>query len=148
MVSQQTPVAIIGDANFFYLELQVDENDISLINTGMKVFVTLDSYRDSLYEARVSRIYPIMNERSRTFIVEAEFTKRPSRLFPHLSAEASIVIKSRENTLNIPRDYLINDSFVLLKSGKKIAVKTGLKDYNRVEIISGLHAEDELIKPE
>jgi hypothetical protein len=33
------------------------------------------------------------------------------------------------------------------KNGDKITVKTGLKDFQKIEIISGITADDELIKP-
>ena len=128
--------------------MQVDEYDISAVREGMSVFVSLDSYKDSLFEARISRIYPIMNERSRTFTVEAIFTRRPPRLYPNLTAEASIVLQTHKNVPNIPRSYLINDSFVLLKGGEKRAVKTGLKDFSKIEIVSGLRAGDAILKPE
>lgn len=49
--------------------------------------------------------------------------------------------------LCIPRKYLINDKYVLNSEGKEIEVKTGLKDYAKVEIISGITATDELTLP-
>jgi hypothetical protein len=36
---------------------------------------------------------------------------------------------------------------VTLKDGTKVKVALGLKDYERVEVISGIKAEDELIVP-
>lgn len=48
----------------------------------------------------------------------------------------------------IPRKYLLNDSLVVNKDGKKIKVKTGLKDYQMIEILSGLNADEELVLPE
>ena len=47
----------------------------------------------------------------------------------------------------LPRNFLINDSFVMKANGDKVAVKTGLKDYQKIEIIAGLKAEDEIVKP-
>ena len=147
LVTSQTPLAIIGDAKSFTLELQVDEYDIATIKTGMQVFITLDSYRDSVFEAVVSKIYPIMNERSKTFTVEARFVRQPPSLFPNLTVEANIVLQKKQKVLCIPRKYLINDKYVLNSEGKEIEVKTGLKDYAKVEIISGITATDELTLP-
>lgn len=147
MVSAQAPLAIIGAAGQFILELQVDEYDIARIKQGMQVFVSLDSYRDSVFEARISKIYPIMNERSKTFTVEAIFIRQPPALFPNLTVEANIVISSRQGVLTIPRAYLHKDSFVFLSDGSKKAVVTGLMDYQKVEIRSGISSADELILP-
>ncbi len=148
MVNTQTPIAVIGDASKFILELQVDEYDISSIRKGQTVFIRLDSYRDSVFEAVVSKIYPIMNERSKTFTVEAVFVNQSPLLFPNLTVEASIVINTRKNTLTIPRNYLINDSFVVHTDGRKIRVQTGLRDYRKIEILSGISSKDEIQLPE
>jgi len=145
MVNTQTPIAVIGDVNEFVMELQVDEYDIGKIKPGQKVFVSMDSYQGQVFEATVTKIQPIMDDRSRSFEVEAIFTSRPPRLYPNLTVEANILIRTKENALTIPRTYLMDDNSVLLKNGEKRKVVTGLKDYQRVEIINGL-SKDDVIK--
>jgi HlyD family secretion protein len=145
MVNTQTPIAIIGNANKFIMELQVDEYDISKIAVGQKVFVAMDSYKGQTFEAVVTKIDPIMNDRTRAFEVEASFTSQPSHLYPNLTVEANILITTKQNALTIPRPYLVDESYVLLKNDKKRKVVTGLKDFQRVEIVSGL-SKDEVIK--
>lgn len=147
LVTPQKVLAEIGDAKNFILEMQVDEYDIFKIKIGLPVLVTLDSYKGNSYEASVTRIYPLMNERSKTFLVEAVFNQPPPVLYPNITFEANIVIQSKAQALLIPRDYLINDSTVVKSNNEKTMVKTGLKDYRYVEIVQGLRIEDELIKP-
>ncbi len=147
MVTAQTPIAVIGEKENLYLELQVDEYDISMVAEGQQVLITMDSYKGNVFEATISKIYPMMNERSRTFTAEATLIKRPAKLYPNLTAEANIVITSKEKALLIPREYLIDDQYVLLKGKKKVPVTTGLKDNKYVEILSGITATDELINP-
>ncbi|WP_336518184.1 efflux RND transporter periplasmic adaptor subunit [Pollutibacter soli] len=147
MVNPQTPLAIIGDVNEFVIKLQVDEYDIGNIKPGQKVFLSMDSYRGQVFEAAVSGIQPIMNDRSRSFEVEAIFTSRPATLFPNLTVEANILITTKENAMTIPRAYLMDGDYVLLKNGEKRKVVTGLKDYQRVEIVNGLSKDDEIQKP-
>jgi len=146
IVNAQSPVAIIGDADQFITELQIDENDIARIKKEQRVLLTLDSYKGQVFEALISKIDPIMNERSRTFTVAAEFTKKPPVLYPNLSTEANIVILSKEKALTIPRSFLINDSLVILENKETRKVETGLKDYLKVEIISGLSANETILK--
>ena len=147
MVNTQTPIALIGDAKAFKIILAVDEYDIIKIKKGLKVIVSLDSYKGKSFEAVIDKIDPIMNERSKTFTAEAIFTKQPPTLYPNLSLEANIIIKTRQNVLTIPRKFYINDEYVQLKSGEKKFVKTGLKDFQKIEIISGLNKNDVLITP-
>jgi len=148
MVNSQSPIAIIGDANQFYVELQADEYDISKLKIGQKVFLTLDSYKGEVFEATIRKVFPIMNEKSKSFKVEANFTKLPSNLFPNLSAEANIVISKKNKALTIPRNYIIEGDYVLLSNHEKRKVVVGLKDYEKAEIISGITEKDELIKPQ
>ncbi len=147
MVNVQTPLAIVGSANKFKIELEIDEFDIVKIKTGQLILVSLDSYKDEVFEAMVNKINPLMNERTKTFMVEAIFTKQPPSLFPNLTVEANIVITTKKNVLTLPRNVVSDDSFVTKVDGEKVAVKTGLKDYNKIEILSGISANDELIVP-
>lgn len=147
MINTQTPLAVVGSANHFKLELQIDEYDIVKIKNGQLILVSLDSYKGEVYEALVEKINPIMNERTKTFVVEALFTKQPATLFPNLTAEANIVIRTKKNVLTLPRNVVSDDGFVTKENGEKVAVKTGLKDYNKIEILSGILPNDELIVP-
>ena len=146
LVSPQSPLAVIGDKNNFMVELEIDEADVIKIIPGQMVYLTLDSYKDTLFEARVDKIYPYMNERTRTFKVDASFIKTPPTMYPNLTVEANIIIRKKENVLTIPREYLLSGDSVLFDGKKKVFVKTGLKDYQRIEIIEGLSANDALLK--
>jgi multidrug efflux pump subunit AcrA (membrane-fusion protein) len=88
-----------------------------------------------------------MTERSKSFRVEAAFNRPPEILYPNITFEANIVLQEKENVLLIPRNYLLNDSVVLSKNGDQLIVKTGLKDYQQVEILSGIDQSVELKKP-
>jgi HlyD family secretion protein len=147
LVTPQTPLAVIGKADTFLLELAVDENDIIKINIGQKALVTMDSYKNEVFEAIVDKIYPIMNERSRTFIVEAHFVNSPNKLFPNLSAEANIIIQTKKNIITIPNNYIVDGKYVLVNSTEKREVKIGLKDYQKTEILEGLIENETIYKP-
>ncbi|PRY10176.1 multidrug resistance efflux pump [Pontibacter ummariensis] len=147
MVSPQSPVAVIGDADEFILELQVDEYDIARVKPGQRVLLNLDSYKGQVFEGKVYKINPAMNERTRSFTVEAAFVTKPATLYPNLTTEANIIIQAKENALLIPREYLLDGAFVLKENEEKVAVKTGLKDYQQVEILEGLSKDDVIVKP-
>lgn len=147
LVSPQMPIAVIGNPEAFVLEMQVDENDILQLSLGQRIIVRLDSYKNEVFEAAVTKIYPYMNERSKTFLVEAKFSKAPKKLFPFMNFEANIILQTKNKALLVPRNYLIGDSLITLKGGEKRKVKIGLKDFQQAEIIQGLTKTDELVKP-
>ncbi|WP_230392272.1 efflux RND transporter periplasmic adaptor subunit [Pontibacter sp. FD36] len=147
LVSPQVPIAVLGDAEEFILELQVDEYDIARVKPGQQVLLNLDSYRGQVFEGRITKINPAMNERTRSFTVEAEFVTMPDALYPNLTTEANIVIQAKKDALTIPRDYLVDGVYVLREKDERVPVKTGLKDYQKVEIVEGLSREDVIVKP-
>lgn len=148
MVNTQTPLAIVGDIDEFILELQVDEYDITSIRVGLPVKVTMDSYKGEVFDAMITKVNPIMNERSKTVTVEAAFVKKPSSLYPNLTLEANIILQVKDNVMTLPRKYILEDRFVINLGGDTIPVKIGLKDYQKAEILEGLNEKDVLKLPE
>ncbi len=146
-VTPQTPLALLGDARHYVLEMQVDESDIVKIRPGQRVLVTLDSYKGQVFPARVTIISPMMNTNSRTFQVDAAFVRQPPVLYPFVSFEANIVLQTKARALLIPRRLLVDDSTVRKADGQLARVKTGLRDYQLVEILTGLTPADELTAP-
>ncbi|WP_345165155.1 efflux RND transporter periplasmic adaptor subunit [Nibribacter koreensis] len=147
LVSPQTPLAVIGQTKNFLLELEVDENDIVQVRVGQPVQISMDSYKGQVFEGVVEKVYPIMNERSRTFQVDARFVNPPATLYPNLSAEANIVVQTKKNALLIPREYLVEDRFVLVAPDQRREVKVGLRDYRKAEVLQGLDTTEFIYKP-
>ncbi len=147
VVNPQTALALVGNNKKFILEMQVDEYDIFKIKQGQQVWVSMDSYKGQVFEARVTNISPMMKESSKTFLVEANFVTPPATLYPFVSFEANIVLETKAKALLIPRKLLLNDSTVVKADGSKVVIKTRLKNYDMVEVVSGITADDELINP-
>jgi HlyD family secretion protein len=147
MVNTLSPVAIVGDIKTFEIELQVDEYDVVKIKIGQKIVLNMDSYKGQVFEAIVTKINPTMNERTKSFTVDADFVNQPNNLFPNLSCEANIVLAVKENAITIPRNYLMNGDYVLLTNNEKRKVVIGLKDYQKAEIVNGLKASEFILKP-
>ncbi len=147
IVNPLQPLAMLGSANKFLLELLVDEVDIVNIAEEQKVVVTLDAYPHETFLAHVTKIYPNKDERNQTFKVEARFQNPPKILYPGLSGEGNIIIAIQENALTIPPEYLIDTNRVKTENGI-IEVTTGLRTENEIEIKSGLTASTGILKPD
>jgi multidrug efflux pump subunit AcrA (membrane-fusion protein) len=147
IVSPQIPLAVIGDASTFTLELQIDEYDITRIEPDQKALITMDSYKGEVFEALVTRINPIMNERTKTFLAEARFVTPPPTLYPNLTLEANIIIRIKPDALTVPRSFIMADKFVIRENGDTVSVKIGVKDYQKAEILEGITEQDVLIQP-
>ena len=147
LVSAQNPLATIGAADAFMAELQIDEKDIIVVRPGQRVLLIMDSYKNQVFEAQITRINPMMNERTRTFTAEASFVQQPPVLYPYLTTEANIILQTKPRVLTIPRTCLLQDSLVVLanKAREKRRVSVGLKDYSKVEITGGITENDAIL---
>jgi len=146
IINTMEPLAAVGSANDFIIELLVDEVDIVKINVGQKTLVTLDAYGTEVFEAQISKIYPKKDERSQTFKVEAVFKNPPPQLYPGLAGEGNIIIAEKKDVLTIPREYLINNNQVQTEDGLR-KITPGIKNLERVEILDGIDENTRIIKP-
>jgi multidrug efflux pump subunit AcrA (membrane-fusion protein) len=144
------PVAMVGDADRYKLELLVDERDISRVKLGQTVYFQTEAHADKQFEARISKVVPVLQRESRSFEVEAEVVSA-EELYPQSSVEANILIRNSPNALVIPADFLISDDSVGLRRGNNIRtvkIGTGARDGSWVEVRSGLKAGDIIAKLE
>ena len=147
LIKTVEPIATLGSATHFIIRMLVDEVDIVKVIKGQQVLITLDAYKGQVFTAKVKRILPKKDERNQTFTVEAIFDNQPKVLYPGLSGEGNIVIAKRENVLTIPTEYLLEDDKVKTDEGL-ISIKTGLRNMDFVEVISGISDKTILYKPE
>ena len=136
-VSVQAPIAVIGSNEDFILSLLIDEVDISKIQEGQRVVIVLDAYPGKTYTAEIDKIYPEKDERSLTFLIEANFVTRPERLLKGLSGEANIIVTERSNVLTIPSQFVSENGQVNTSEGLE-DVTVGIRSLEYTEILSGI----------
>jgi len=145
-ISEQEPLAFIGSKNTFIIKMQVDEVDIVRIKEGQLIYVTLDAYKNQVFQAVVKKIIPQMNQETQTFWVEGSFKNPPTVLYSGLRGEANIVIAQKENILTIPLEYLIDHNKVMTEA-ETVTVTTGVRSLEKVEILDGLDSTMVILKP-
>ncbi|MBL6448443.1 efflux RND transporter periplasmic adaptor subunit [Fulvivirga sp. 29W222] len=146
LVSLQEPIASIGSANNFIIEMLIDEVDIARVEVGQQVLITLDAYEGEVFSAALTKIYPQKNVRTQTFTAEAKFKEVPGKLYPGLSGEANIIISQKEDAVIIPRNYLIGENQVKTSEGM-VEIKTGLYSMDKIEVLDGLDTSTYIYKP-
>ena len=146
LINLQEPLAQIGKSNSFLLEMLIDEVDIAKVELGQLALITLDAYPGEVFEAVITKIYLLKDNRTQTFKVEGKFRQPPKMLYAGLSGEANIILTEKKNTLTIPLEYLIDENKVKTADGE-IKVQVGMKNIERAEIISGIDTATVIIKP-
>lgn len=147
IVTTMEPLASLGSATRFVVEMLVDEVDIVKIQENQKVLINLDAYNDHIFTGKVSKIYPKKDERNQTFTVEALFDDPPDVLYPGLSGEANIIISTKDKALTIPKEYLIDANRVKTDNGI-ISIIIGLQNLEFVEVLSGITEDTYIYLPE
>jgi HlyD family secretion protein len=144
------PVIEILDTAGIYVSAPLDETDVSKVRTGLPVRITFDAYPGRTFAGRVTRVAPFVldvKEQNRTIEVEAVLDDAAfaATLKPGLSADLTIVLRTVENVLRIPGYALLEGDHVLvLRDGRldRVAVRTGLRNWDFVEITGGLSEGD------
>ncbi|HVU53833.1 MAG TPA: HlyD family efflux transporter periplasmic adaptor subunit [Puia sp.] len=135
------PVALIGAAGQRIIRLAVDQEDVNSVRIGQKVVLRTDLTGNMVYQARVTRIYPTMNEVDQTFRVDATFDGDMPQPFIHGSVEANIIIRVKTSATVLPHSAMADDDSVWIfydGKEKKVAVRTGITSPEYVEILNGL----------
>ena len=147
IITTMEPLAAIGSATNFIIEMLVDEVDIVQISEEQDVLINLDAYADKVFKGKVSKIYPQKDQRNQTFKVEAIFENPPEVLYPGLSGEANIVIARRNKVLTIPKSYIIDGDKVKTDDGL-VTITTGLQNMELIEVLSGITKDTYIYNPE
>lgn len=143
-------VALVGEKGAKILELNVDQQDIDKLKLGQEVVVKMDVSGSKVYKAKVTKIYPNMNQNDQSFKVEAEFTDGSDLNVVHVSVEANIIIARKQTALVLPKNVIDANDEVEIKSigmNKKVKIKRGLQNLEMVEVIEGVSDSDEVVLP-
>ncbi|MBE3100983.1 MAG: efflux RND transporter periplasmic adaptor subunit, partial [Firmicutes bacterium] len=141
-----TAISVISSQ--FIIKADINETDITKLNPGQKVEITLDAYPDKLFQGEIAEISPI--SKNLAGIVSFEIKVKPddsaqSYLKYGLSANVTIIISKVENVLYAPLQSVYEENGkkyvdVLTENNesKKVEITTGNYNYDYIEIKSGL----------
>jgi HlyD family secretion protein len=155
--SSGSPIVQLADTSRMYVDAQVDEADIALIEEQQEVSITLDAYPNSPKMGKVRKIFPITEViQNVTYIhvqVEIDPMDVDERLRPGMNATCEFLIEYKENVLTVPseavRDVGDQVEVTVIKDTKKdlwdetnqdkrTKIEVGLRGDERTEIIKGL----------
>ncbi|MGN6352476.1 MAG: efflux RND transporter periplasmic adaptor subunit [Parafilimonas sp.] len=147
LIKKGETVASIGSGAQI-AKLYIDEDDIRKVQLNQQVMIALNTDKNTLYPAVITKIYPSFNEDSQSFIAEASFIKIPAGLKDSTQLQANIIISEKKNALVIPGVYVWSSDSVQVKAEKGLrVVKTGITTMEWTEITGGLSENDILQLP-
>jgi len=155
--SQATLVMTLGDTSEVYVKGKVDESDIGKVYLGQAARIVVESFKDKTFQGKVTKISPLGIEKDNvtTFEVRASIQNPTGELRANMSANAEIILEEKKNVLLAPEGALIfdKDKNVSVEvpdpkadSGRrKVAVKVGISNGVKAEIMSGLYEGQKVI---
>lgn len=146
-MQQNNVLFSVGNDKKLETILFVDEEYIPRIKEGMKVYVTLDSYPEEVFEGEIKTIESQSDRTTRTVKVKANVDyKKP--IFFGLTVEANIIINEVEGIF-IPQSAY-KDGYVEVWEGgkrKKKKIKVSPEKYNGyLLVLDGLTEGQEIIQ--
>ncbi len=155
--SQATLIMTLGDVSDVYVLGKVDEADIGKVYVGQPARIVVESFKDKKFEGRVTKISPLGVEKDNvtTFEVRVSIHNPTGELRTNMSANAEIILEEKKNVLLIPEAAVIyekdHSTFVEVpdpradKGRKKMAVKLGISNGVKTELLAGLSERQQII---
>jgi RND family efflux transporter MFP subunit len=144
------PVATIVQIHPLRLRVNVPERDAVDVRIGQAVRLTVEGDA-TVYQGRVVRLSPIVQEQNRTLSVEAEVPNERAVLKPGAFARADIVTQASEPVIRVPATALVVfagiEKVLVVRQGKivEVRVQTGRRGHESVEIVSGLKPGEQVV---
>ena len=150
-ITPDTEIMTIAQLDQVWVLVEVFERQSGWIREGQQAEVELDYLPGESWQGRVDYVYPELDPVTRTMRVRLRFDNSAQRLRPNMFARVTIFGSDTDPVVHVPREALIRGGaidrvVVSLGDGRFRAqpVDVGIEAGNRVEIRSGLSA-DELI---
>ncbi len=155
-----TPPAIdLIDTSCLYVTAPIDEVDAAALRIGLPVRVTLDAFRGRSFAGRLTRIAPYvldLEKQARTVDIDVKLDALPADasqddilLLVGYSADVTVVLDSRADTLRIPTEALVDGDKVWVVDGdrlRKRQLQLGIGNWSWTEVVKGVAAGDRIVR--
>ena len=154
-----TLVMTLGDIEQVFVRGKVDEADIGHVRLGQPARIRVETFKDKVFEGKVTQISPMGVEKDNVtnFEVRVSIDNPGKELKANMTANAEIVLEEHLDALIVPEAAVTYDAqknaFVEVaapgtKTGRqKIAVKLGVGNGTKIQILDGLKQGDKVILP-
>jgi membrane fusion protein, multidrug efflux system len=144
MLKQGDAIAELVIENPLRLQVNVPQHHTDDVKVGQAVGLLVAAHPGTIFEGKVSRINPLIDDASRTFQVEVLVPNNRGLLRPGGSAKAAIVISENAQATTVPigSDFTFAGvTKIFVVEGDKahaIPVKAGLQGDGWIEVVGAL----------
>jgi RND family efflux transporter MFP subunit len=153
----QTQLIRIVNLSDMYIETDVPEDYITSISNGKDVEVTFPVLGKQI-DAKIRQTGNFINPANRTFKVEIAVPNKDKTIKPNLTARLKLNDYTNENAILIPQSiisenadgdqyiYILENKDGMKATAKQLIIETGKTQGDKIEILSGLNVNDEIVE--
>ena len=153
----RTGICTIVDMRSLEIEVDVSENYINRVKPDMDATAVLDAYPDWQIPSEVITTVPTADRAKNTVRVRLRFKQHDPRILPDMAIKVRFLRPAGEKEVVtkavplVPKSAIRsenNESIVFVVNGETVerrAIKTGLTDGDRLEVVAGLRGGDRVV---
>ena len=142
-------IATLDDSTKLKVDIKLPENYVGILKNGLKVQATSDAF-NKIFTGEVKTVSSRVDPTSRSILAQIEILNPNLELIPGILLNIKVIYDERDS-ISIPEESLIiqgDNKFVYLIDNnilKRKNVKVGLRNFGKVEILSGLEIGDNIV---
>ena len=142
-------IATLDDTSKLKVDVKLPENYLGILKNGLRAEATTDAF-NKIFNGEVKTISSRVDPTSRSILAQIEILNPNFELIPGILLNITVIFNEKKS-LSIPEESLIiqgNDKFVYLIENnilKKQKVKTGLRNFGYIEVLSGIKNGDQIV---
>lgn len=153
--SNPAAAALVSIADFSVVRaaVAVPEIEAARVAVGQPIVLSTDALAGQTFRGTVSRHSGVLDENTRTLLVEADFPNRDGVLRPGMYVSAKVGVELHRGALLVPAAALVREKtaayLFVLADGKanRVQVKAGFHDGTSVEILEGIADNARVVIP-
>lgn len=148
------PLFALADPGDIYIEAPIDESESAKVRKGQSVRLYPDAYLGETFDGVVAEVRPTIEtskEVSRANTIEIRPASPPKPLRLGMSVDVEVLTGRKEDALQVPSSAVMEregQKFVyVVREGKiaRIDIGTGISNWDRTEILSGISSGDPVV---
>lgn len=142
----------LADLSTVWLEAEVPEAQAAWIKAGDTASAEVPAWPGERFAGKVDYVYPELNPTTRTQKLRLRLENKDGKLRPGMYGAMQLNAAGRDGVLTVPSEAVINTgqrTVVLLAEDlsrfRPVLVRTGMEAGDRIEILEGLKAGDDVV---
>ena len=142
-------IATLDDSTKLKVDIKLPENYVGILKNGLRVQATSDAFNKT-FTGEVKTVSSRVDPTSRSILAQIEILNPNLELIPGILLNIKVIYDERDS-MSIPEESLIiqgDNKFVYLIDNnvlKRKNVRIGLRNFGKVEILSGLEIGDNIV---